>query len=62
MIVIKTSLQSDMALVRVLEGIPEQMVQLATIASRGLTQVMILWIVEWMISRQSDTGIDIVDN
>ena len=60
--VIKTSLQSDMALVRVLEGIPEQMVQLATIASRGLTQVMILWIVEWMISRQSDTGDDIVDN
>ena len=62
MIVIKTSLQSDMALVRVLEGIPEQMVQLATIASRGLTQVMILWIVEWMISRQSDTGDDIVDS
>ena len=60
--VIKTSLQSDMALVRVLEGIPEQMVQLATIASRGLTQVMILWIVEWMISRQSDTGDDIVDS
>ena len=50
--VIKTSLQSDdMALVRVVEGIPEQMVQLATIASRGLTQVMISWIVEWMISR-----------
>ena len=60
--VIKTSLQSDMALVRVMEGIPEQMVQLATIASRGLTQVMILWIVEWMISRQSDTGDDIVDS
>ena len=62
MIVIKTSLQSDMALVRVLEGIPEQMVQLATIASRGLTQVMISWIVEWMISGQSDTGDDIVDS
>ena len=62
MIVIKTSLQSDMALVRVVEGIPEQMVQLATIASRGLTQVMILWIVEWMISRQSDTGDNIVDS
>ena len=60
--VIKTSLQSDMALVRVLEGIPEQMVQLATIASRGLTQVMISWIVEWMISGQSDTGDDIVDS
>ena len=60
--VIKTSLQSDMALVRVVEGIPEQMVQLATIASRGLTQVMILWIVEWMISRQSGTGDDIVYN
>ena len=51
-----------MALVRVVEGIPEQMVQLATIASRGLTQVMISWIVEWMISRQSGTGDDIVDN
>ena len=60
--VIKTSLQSDMALVRVMEGIPEQMVQLATIASRGLTQVMISWIVEWMISGQSDTGDDIVNS
>ena len=60
--VIKTSLQSDMALVRVVEGIPEQMVQLATIASQGLTQVMISWIVEWMISGQSDTGDDIVDS
>ena len=33
--------KSDMALVRTMEGvIPEQMVQLATIASRGLTQVI----------------------
>ena len=60
--VIKTSLQSDMAFVRVVEGIPEQMVQLVTIASRGLTQVMISWIVEWMISGQSDTGDDIVNS